>query len=95
VEDEIVRIEISDELDLHHFNPADVKAVLAEFIDTAAERGVHSVRIVHGKGRSVIKSMVASELKKNGRVVAFGDEAGNWGATVVRLKPGRAEGNGG
>jgi DNA-nicking Smr family endonuclease len=84
--DEITHIEPGNELDLHHFHPRDARALLHDFIDSAAEKGLHEIRIVHGKGRSVIKGIVHAELGKRGDVLSFRDEPGNWGATIVRLK---------
>ncbi len=86
MEDDIIKIELNDELDLHPFHPKDAKAVLNEFIDMASEKGIKQVRIAHGKGRSTIKSIVIKELKKNDKVVSFNDDKGNWGATVAILK---------
>jgi len=84
--DEIIRIDPGNELDLHHFHPRDAKDLLREFIDSAREKGFTEVRIVHGKGRSVIKSIVITELGKREDILSFGDEPGNWGVTVVRIK---------
>ncbi len=88
MEDEITRIELNDELDLHPFHPRDAKAVLKEFIDMAAEKGLKKVRIAHGKGKSTIKGIVINELSKNDKVTSFHDESGNWGATIAILKQG-------
>jgi hypothetical protein len=44
------------------------------------------VRIVHGRGRSVIKKMVIEELSGNPGIEWFGDEGANWGATRARLR---------
>ncbi len=85
-ENEIINIEPGDELDLHHFHPKDAKALLHEFIDTAREKGLNEIRIVHGKGRSVIKGIVIAELKKRDDILSYHDAPGNWGATEVRIK---------
>ncbi len=84
--EEPTHIELRDELDLHHFHPRDAKQLIREFIDTARSRGIPSVRIVHGRGRSVLKSIVHSELSNNGKVLSFADEHGNWGATIAVLR---------
>ena len=55
MDENIIKIELHDELDLHAFHPKDVKAVLSEFIVMAQEKDIKSVRIVHGKGKSIIK----------------------------------------
>ncbi len=84
--DETTRIELGDELDLHHFHPRDAKPLVREFIDAARSRGIRSVRIVHGRGRSVLKSIVLRELAGNENVASFADERGNWGATIAVLR---------
>ena len=86
MEENIIKIELHDELDLHPFHPRDVKAVLSEFISMAVEKGIKSVRIVHGKGKSTIKSIVINELDKNNNIASYKDESGNWGATIANLK---------
>ena len=56
-------------------------------INTLAKK--RNVRIVHGKGRGVLKKRVRSLLKRNLLVESFHDapaEAGGWGATVALLK---------
>ena len=84
--DEITKIELKDEIDLHAFHPSDAKPLLREFIENAKAKGFQRIRIVHGKGRSVIKGIVISELKKNSSISDFHDEGGNWGATIAYLK---------
>lgn len=84
--DEPVEISLNDEIDLHHFHPRDAKALLNEFIDISIERGLTEVRIVHGRGRSVIKKIVLDELGRNSLVERFADDGANWGATRVYLK---------
>jgi len=47
------------------------------------------VRIIHGKGRGILKKSVLEILKKSPFVESFKDapmEAGGWGATIVELK---------
>ena len=84
--DEIIKIELEDELDLHHFSPKDAKDILIEFIEVAAEKNKKQVRIVHGKGISTMKTIVRNELERNSRVLSFHDDGANWGATVAVLK---------
>jgi DNA-nicking Smr family endonuclease len=84
--DEITRVELKDELDLHPFHPKDAKLLLRDFIEDASKKGIKIVRIVHGKGRSVIKSIVTAELERNEHISKFQDEPGNWGATIAYLK---------
>ena len=48
---EPVVVEITDTLDLHTFAPRDVKALVADYLDLAADKGITRVRIIHGKAR--------------------------------------------
>jgi DNA-nicking Smr family endonuclease len=87
MDEDIPRIEPGTELDLHHFNPRDARNLIKDFIDDAHAAGAGTVRIVHGKGRSVLKSIVIAELSKNTLVLSFDDDRSNWGATIVHLVP--------
>ncbi|RJQ55341.1 MAG: DNA mismatch repair protein MutS [Desulfobacteraceae bacterium] len=86
---EPIHIPITDELDLHTFQPKEVADLLSDYFEACVEAGILSVRIVHGKGRSILKHRVQSALKKNPLVKSFKDappEAGGWGATRVELR---------
>jgi DNA-nicking Smr family endonuclease len=80
---------IEDVLDLHTFKPKDIPDLFVDYFEACIEAGICSVRIVHGKGRGVLKKRVQGLLKKNLMVKSFKDappEAGGWGATLVELK---------
>ena len=82
-------IPINGELDLHTFLPREVKNLLNDYIDACVDKKIYSLRIIHGKGKGILKQKVHSILKKNPHVVSFTDapyEAGGWGATLVSLK---------
>jgi DNA-nicking Smr family endonuclease len=84
-----VALPITDVLDLHSFRPAEVKDVVREYLDAAGEKGLHHLRIIHGRGLGVQRRTVRTLLERDPRVAAFGDapaEAGGWGATWVTLK---------
>jgi DNA-nicking Smr family endonuclease len=87
-----VELPIDGELDLHTFAPHEVKELVAQYVDEAADRGVFELRIVHGKGTGALKRLVHTVLERHELVVAFrlGDETqGGWGATLVQLRPPR------
>ncbi len=86
-EQEITRVELTDEIDLHHFSPKDAKALLGEFLEQAREKGLRRVRIIHGRGRSVLKSITVGVLEASPFVTAFRDDGANWGATVADIDP--------
>lgn len=79
---------IGDELDLHRFVPADVRALVDEWLGQAAQRGMREVRIIHGKGRGVQRDIVTSLLGRHPAVATWRpgrEDEGGWGATVVTL----------
>jgi DNA-nicking Smr family endonuclease len=87
---EPVEIPIDGTLDLHYFDPSEVKELIQGYIDECRKRGILHVRIVHGKGRGILRERVHSILRKLGSVESFrlaDVDAGGWGATIVVLKP--------
>ena len=50
---EAVEFEITDVLDLHTFPPSDVKELVKDYLDLAYDKGLRTLRIIHGKGRGV------------------------------------------
>ena len=89
-----VSIEINGILDLHHFSPKDLKFLIPDYINECLERGIHEVRIIHGKGKGVLRRSVHSLLEKNPDVLSFQtapEHRGAWGATIVTLHPRKAE----
>jgi DNA-nicking Smr family endonuclease len=86
MEDDIIKIDLDYELDLHHFHAKDVKNVLSDFIEFAVQNGKKQIRIVHGKGISTIKEIVQKELAQNSKIESFSDDGANWGATIAILK---------
>ncbi len=88
-EEELHHFPISDELDLHTFNPKDVKELVAEYLYECRKNDIFRIRIIHGKGKSVLKQIVHSQLEKHPLVMEYHDatgQKGGWGATIVYLK---------
>lgn len=88
-EDEPVALPIDGVLDLHAFNPREVKDLVPEYLEECRKRGIFHVRIIHGKGTGTLKRIVESLLKKNPAVAEFktaGLGGGSWGATEVILR---------
>lgn len=86
--DEQIEFPINGVLDLHTFNPRDVKDLIPEYIRACIEKNIFQIRIIHGKGKGVLRRTVHSILQKLPEVEHFWQEGsgGSWGATIVRLK---------
>jgi dsDNA-specific endonuclease/ATPase MutS2 len=82
--------QLTDELDLHTFQPRDCADLVDEYLHAARDAGFASVRIIHGKGKGTLRRIVHGVLEKHVAVRGFrlGDQrSGSWGATVVELSP--------
>lgn len=88
-DDQPVPLPITGELDLHTFRPADLGELIPAYLGECAARGIHEVRIVHGKGTGALRTTVHALLQRSPLVASFrlGDErTGSWGATLVTLR---------
>lgn len=87
---EPVEIEITDSIDLHAFQPRDVRAVVEAYLEEARKKGFRIVRIIHGKGVGVQREIVRKVLSEKEFIQSFksGDEfsGGGWGATIAEFK---------
>lgn len=62
--------------------------LIDEFLDDAALAGLHSLRIVHGKGTGALRSKIRDYLKRKKGIVSIdtpGLSEGGSGVTIVRL----------
>lgn len=90
LDEPIVELPINGILDLHTFNPKEIKDLIPEYIETCQERGILQLRIIHGKGKGVLRNTVHAILTRTRAVKNFqlaGPESGGWGATLVNLHP--------
>ena len=78
-------IDFGYECDLHFFEPRETAAVVREFLRQAAEKGLVTVRLVHGKGKSAKKREAYDILAAHPDVVSFRNDGANWGATIITL----------
>ena len=89
-----IELPIDGVLDLHTFNPRDVKPLVRDYLDECRERDILEVRIIHGKGIGALRETVHSVLKKLDYVESYrlaGEDRGSWGATLVTLSPRESE----
>jgi len=85
-----VVIPIDGVLDLHTFNPREVKDLVPEYLAVCRERDILQVRIIHGKGTGAMQRTVHAILGRIPEVISFrlaGEDGGGWGATIVMLRP--------
>lgn len=93
-EPEPIELPIDGILDLHLFSPKEVKDLVPDYIEACLEKQIYSLRIIHGKGKGVLRRLVHSVLDKNEHVDLYklADDSSSWGATLVELnKPNNDE----
>ncbi len=84
-----VPIPVEDAHDLHPFRPDETAAVVTDYVEAAAAKGLREVRLVHGRGRGVQRAIVRAALARSPHVLSFSDatpDRGGWGATVALLR---------
>ena len=82
-------MEIDGVLDLHTFQPRDVKNLVPDYLQECLKKDILSVKIIHGKGTGTLRRMVHSALSKIPCVDSFhlaGEQQGSWGTTLVQLR---------
>jgi DNA mismatch repair protein MutS2 len=73
-------------IDIRSKKPEEAKEVIARYIDQAILLRVHEVRILHGKGNGVLRTLVHNYLNDTPEVAKFEDEKlerGGHGVTLV------------
>ena len=87
---EAVEVPIDGTLDLHPFQPRELKTLLPDYFQACRDRGIHNVRVVHGKGTGALRRSVHALLDRMEGIESYrlgGMGEGSWGATLVVLKP--------
>ena len=87
---ESVELPVDGILDLHSFQPGDVKELMPDYLSLCREKGILRVRVIHGKGTGALRTTVHAILSKLPGVASFKqamEDEGGWGATIVTLKP--------
>ena len=86
---EPVALPIDGTLDLHAFNPADIRTLVPDYLEECRKHGILQVRIIHGKGTGVLRRTVHALLSRLDMVAGFrlaDATSGSWGATLVILR---------
>jgi DNA-nicking Smr family endonuclease len=83
-----IPIPINGVIDLHTFSPHEASDVVNEYLNVCAQKGILEVKIIHGKGKGILRRTVEAALEKHPLVKSFGQDPGpsGWGATIVFLK---------
>ena len=64
-------VPIQDSIDLHTFRPREVPGLLTDFFQACRQKDIYSVRVVHGKGRGILRQRVHALLNKHPLVAAY------------------------
>ncbi len=85
-----IDLPIDGVIDLHTFRPEEAASAVDDYLRACHEKGILEVKVIHGKGRGVLRRIVHSLLSKHPLVQSFSLDADSsgWGATVVILKKG-------
>jgi DNA-nicking Smr family endonuclease len=88
MDDSPVQIPIDGVIDLHTFAPRDAADVVNEYLNVCSQKEILEVKIIHGKGKGVLRSVVESVLQRHPLVLSFTQDRGpsSWGATIVFLR---------
>ena len=88
-----IELPIDGTLDLHAFDPREVKELVTDYLSACRKRDILTIRIIHGKGTGALRRTVHAVLNQLPEVASYrlgGEGAGEWGATIVILRPRKA-----
>ena len=86
---EVQEYPIDGILDLHSFKPKEINSLIPEYITECISRNIVEIRIIHGKGKGILRRGVHAILERDPRVISFetAHDRSSWGATVIHLTP--------
>lgn len=82
------QLNFKNEIDVRGFRADEALQAITYFIDDAVQFNAKRVRILHGTGHGILRSLIREQLKSNSHVIDFHDEDvrfGGAGITVVTL----------
>ena len=82
-----VELPIDGELDLHTFQPREIKDLVPDYLAACRQRGILQVRIIHGKGIGNLRRTVHSLLSRNRDVLSYTLDYPQFGGWVPRSLP--------
>lgn len=83
------KLTISEELDIHGMTVDQAEKMASAFIDHSLRYQYRCIRIIHGKGKAILKNFINDYLKSRPEVLAFSSALprdGGTGAVYVLLK---------
>ena len=83
------QLRFANEIDVRGMRADEAIQAVTYFIDDAIQFSAGKVRILHGTGHGILKTLIRQQLKANPAVASFGDEDirfGGAGITVVNLE---------
>jgi DNA mismatch repair protein MutS2 len=81
--------QVSDEIDLRGLTGDEAWSEVDKYIDDVTLAGLHTARLIHGKGTGALRNALWQKLKKDGRIASFRQGQygeGDSGVTVIELK---------
>ena len=88
-DNEPIQLPIDGVLDLHSFQPREVKDLVLDYLAACQEKGILQVRLIHGKGIGNLRRTVHALLAKHPEVISYSldhPQFSGWGATIVTLR---------
>ena len=82
-------LNFQNEIDIRGFRADEAMQALTYFLDDALQFNIGRVRILHGTGHGILRTLIREQLKSNPNVKAYHDEDvrfGGAGITVVELE---------
>ena len=76
-------------LDLHAFRAKEVPDLIREYLRSCRAAHVTEIRIIHGKGKGILRETVHTLLRREPMVRNFrlANDRSGWGATLVDIYP--------